>query len=139
MFYQNSLQIRAIVENIEKAHDFVYEFVRECGFSENIAHRCALSVDEVCSNVIEHGYQKNGHDKVIDVMCAADETHIMITIIDDAHPFNPLDNPSPDPLASLEDRPVGGWGIEIVRQYMDKVSYRYSNNRNQLILEKYHR
>ncbi|MCL4253614.1 MAG: ATP-binding protein [Anaerolineae bacterium] len=138
MLYQNSLQINAVVENIEKAHDFVYEFVLACGFGDAIAHRCALSVDEVCSNVIEHGYQQNGHDKVIDLVCVARENHIMITVIDDATPFNPLDIPSPDPRASINDRPVGGWGIEIVRKYMDKVSYRYSDNRNQLILEKYH-
>lgn len=138
MLYQNSLRINAIVENIGKAHDFVYEFVLACGFDDTIAYRCALAVDEVCSNVIEHGYQKSGHDKVIDLVCVAKENHIMITVIDDAIPFNPLDAPSPDKHASLEERSVGGWGIEIVRQYMDKVSYRYSENRNQLILEKYH-
>lgn len=137
MPHQDHLQINAVVENIEKAHKFVYEFVLANGFSDMVAYRCALSVDEVCSNVIEHGYQKQGHDKVIDLICVAQENRITIIIMDDAHPFNPLNIPPPDPHAPIDVRPIGGWGIEIVRQYMDKVSYRYVDNRNQLILEKY--
>lgn len=138
MLHEDSLQIIAIMENVEKACDFVAGFARSLGFSEDIAHRCSISVDEVCSNVIEHGYHHHGQTEVIDLICRAYEDHLIIIIMDDAKPFNPLDKADPNPHEPLEDRQIGGWGIAIVKKYMDRVTYHYANNRNQLTLEKYY-
>ncbi|MDZ4670541.1 MAG: ATP-binding protein [Phototrophicales bacterium] len=138
MVHEERLQIVAIMENVEKACEFVAKFARDLGFSEEMIHRCWISVDEVCANVIEHGYKENGHHEVIDVICHTDANLLIITFMDDSTPFNPLIKDDPDPYALLEDREVGGWGIFFVKKFMDNVTYRYQNNRNHLILEKYY-
>jgi sigma-B regulation protein RsbU (phosphoserine phosphatase) len=138
MVHEERLQIVAIMENVEKACEFVAKFARDLGFSEEMIHRCWVSVDEVCANVIEHGYKENGRHEVIDVICRADTNLLIITFMDDSTPFNPLTKDDPDPHALLEDRELGGWGIFFVKKFMDNVTYRYQNNRNQLILEKYY-
>jgi len=72
------------------------------------------------------------------VICRAYTDHIVIIVMDDAKPFNPLDKEDPNPHTSLDERQVGGWGIAIVKKFMDSVTYQHLNNRNQLILEKYY-
>ncbi|MDX2075112.1 MAG: ATP-binding protein [bacterium] len=138
MVHEEHLQIVAIMENVEKACEFVAGFARSSGFSDEMVHRCWISLEEICANVIEHGYQYNGQNEVIDVVCRAYTDHIVIIVMDDAKPFNPLDKEDPNPHTSLDERQVGGWGIAIVKKFMDSVTYRYLNNRNQLILEKYY-
>jgi sigma-B regulation protein RsbU (phosphoserine phosphatase) len=138
MLHEQSLQIVAIMENVEKACEFVANFARNLGFSDEMVHRCWVSVDEVCANVIEHGYKENGKYHVIDVTCRAYSDHLIIIFMDDAQPFNPLTKEDPDPKAPLEDREVGGWGIFFVKKFMDNVTYQYHDNRNQLTLEKYY-
>ena len=41
----------------------------------------------------------------------------------------------PDTDAALDDRPVGGLGVHLVREMMDEVSYRYEDGRNRLLLK----
>ena len=64
-----------------------------------------------------------------------DDRVAVITLEDRGIPFNPLKE-EPDIHLLLEDRPVGGLGIFIVRQTMDEVDYDYKNGKNVLCLKK---
>jgi serine/threonine-protein kinase RsbW len=55
---------------------------------------------------------------------------------DDGLAFNPLEMLAPDTKQPLEERPVGGLGIHLVRTLMDEVAYRRQNGRNLLVLKK---
>jgi serine/threonine-protein kinase RsbW len=134
---RHSLTIPAAVPHIEEACDFVTDMARSVGLSDDAVYHCCLSVEEICTNVIEHGYRAHQHDQVIDVQCILYVDHLRIVISDDAVPFNPLDNDDPDPSAPLCARHEGGWGVFFVKKYMDKVDYRYERNRNHFFMEKY--
>ena len=49
--------------------------------------------------------------------------------------FNPLDREAPDLQLPLEERPVGGLGIYMVRQFADSVEYQYRDGCNILRLK----
>ena len=49
---------------------------------------------------------------------------------------DPLARPGPELDRPLEDRPVGGLGIFLVRQLMDEASYERRHDRNRLVLKK---
>ena len=49
---------------------------------------------------------------------------------------NLLSNKAPDITAPVEDRPIGGLGIFLVRKTMDDVSYEYRNGKNILRIKK---
>ena len=73
----------------------------------------------------------------IEVTLTSDEDVFTVEIIDDGHAFNPLsDAPEPDLDAGIEDRPIGGLGIHLMRVMMDDVHYRREQNKNHLTLIK---
>jgi anti-sigma regulatory factor (Ser/Thr protein kinase) len=137
MFDEYRMQIPALIEHVESVCQFVSDIARSVGIDDDGVYRCYLAVEEICTNVIEHGYGYRGQDQVIDVVCRTFADRVEITIIDDAVAFNPLTLPDPDPGAPLSERKSGGWGFFFVKKYMDGVSYRYHHNRNYLTIQKY--
>ena len=55
---------------------------------------------------------------------------------DNGAAFDPLSVPAPDLTTSLDERAVGGLGLHLVRNLMDRVSYSRAGERNQLTLVK---
>ena len=54
----------------------------------------------------------------------------MVTITDDGIPFDPFSVKTPDTDLSIDEREIGGLGIHLVRNMMDKVSYQRKDNKN---------
>jgi sigma-B regulation protein RsbU (phosphoserine phosphatase) len=133
---EHRLTIPAVLENVEKACRFVAGIAQKMGMSDETVHRYYLAIEEICTNIIEHGYKYEGADAVIDVICREYSDRLSVTIIDDAKAFDPLIRNDPDPATPLSNRRSGGWGIYFVKKYMDEVTYSYENNRNHLTLEK---
>lgn len=131
---EQHLRIRAQIAEIAAASDFMLKVGQRAGMDDQQIHHCQLSIDEVCTNIIEHGYGFDNQDGVIDLVVQTQPERIVIIIYDDSRPFNPLLRPSPDPKASIEERKNGGWGIFFVKKFMDAVHYDHQNGRNQLTL-----
>ena len=51
-------------------------------------------------------------------------------------PFDPFARAAPDTSLSVEERPIGGLGIHLVGQLMDKVDYQRRDNHNVVVLVK---
>jgi anti-sigma regulatory factor (Ser/Thr protein kinase) len=133
---ENRLTIMGRLDEIARARDFVAAIARDIGFSDKSVHHCVLAVDETCTNIIEHGYQHQGHDKTIEIICLADPLKLIISIRDEGPAFNPLLRIDPDPATPLEEREHGGWGIYFVKEFMDQVLYSRDGNYNQLTMSK---
>jgi serine/threonine-protein kinase RsbW len=134
---ERRLTIPAVLEELPVAYDFVADAARTAGLDDEAVYHYHLSVEEVCTNVVEHGYHYQGQRETIEIVCREYPDRFSVTISDDAPPFNPLAVPEPDPSLPLSERKRGGWGIHFVRQYMDEVAYRYTNNQNHLMMIKY--
>ncbi len=131
------LSIMGRLEEIARIRDFVTAIAQEVGMSDQAIHHCALAIDETCTNIIEHGYQFDGANKTIEIICQSSSDGLMIHIRDEGPAFNPLIRPDPDPTADLEERSEGGWGIFFTKKVMDEVQYFRDGNYNQLSLSKY--
>ena len=92
-----------------------------------------LSLEEVVTNVINHGY-RNGGEHRFAVTFSADGDRVTAIVADDAPAFNPLARPEVDINAPLEERPIGGLGIHLVKKLMDEVRYEHRDGRNILTL-----
>ncbi len=96
--------------------------------------RIRLCVEEVVENVVRYAYDSgSGYMQVETVL---DKNIWRITFEDAGVPFNPLEKDDPDITLSAEERPIGGLGIFLCKQMMDRLEYRYTDGCNILIMEK---
>ena len=73
---------------------------------------------------------------MIDLRFSLENQSLKIIIIDDANPYNILDKENPHTSQSLEDKPIGGLGIFLVKHLMTNIDYEYRDGKNHLSLTK---
>ncbi|MFO7320143.1 MAG: anti-sigma factor antagonist [Chloroflexota bacterium] len=134
---ERRLRIPGLKDRIPAACDFVMHAARSAGLDERAVHHCQLAVDEAVTNIIEHGYRGDGLNQSIEIICRAERDRFVIVVVDDGPPFDPLWQSDPDPLASMEDREPGGWGIYFIKKVMDEVVYTDEAGRNSLMMVKH--
>ncbi|ATE66466.1 ATP-binding protein [Rhizorhabdus dicambivorans] len=92
--------------------------------------RLMIAFDELLSNIAHHG------GGTIELAITVDAGTLTARIADDGPRFDPLALPAPDTSLDIDDRPVGGLGIHLVREMMDEVRYVYDQGRNELTFRK---
>jgi serine/threonine-protein kinase RsbW len=120
---------------IERVVEFAERFGEEHQLPAEVVMTIHLVLDEVVANIINHGYDDTAEHQ-IRVTLAFDDAELGIRVEDDGRAFDPLQAPPPDLDLPLEERPVGGLGIHIVRSMMDAVEYQRNGDRNVLIMKK---
>jgi len=110
------------------------EVMHTHGFSSEDILDTQLAVEEIITNIINHGYKNAGGEIVI--YCRINVNQAEVRIRDDAPRFDPLSLPEPELDGTIENRKIGGLGIFLVRQVMDEISYRYENGQNILVMIK---
>jgi anti-sigma regulatory factor (Ser/Thr protein kinase) len=120
---------------IERACTAVEEFVSGRGLSSEVGYAVALTLDEIIANVIRYGYE-DGDEHIIRVRVWLDDDILSAQVADDGKPFNPLLKPAPDLDLPIDQRPIGGLGIHIMRTMMDDIEYRRLNGQNVLTVRK---
>ncbi len=127
------LKLEADPERLSDITDAVEELGERERWPPDFLFRMNLVLEEMTLNVMTHGRSAGASELEVVVVCEADT--VTVEIVDDGPRFDPLqDAPVPDPDASLDDRPVGGLGVYLVREMVDEVSYRYEDGRNRLLI-----
>jgi anti-sigma regulatory factor (Ser/Thr protein kinase) len=141
----SELEFFAIRGNIVQANDFVESFMLGCGFQLKEILSMVLAVEEAVTNIVMHGYR--GINGNISLKADFDGSKVTITIEDSGVPFDPMkskistvvdDNGDqvPSIKAGLEDRPIGGLGIHLIKSSVDDVEYTFYDGKNSLKLMK---
>lgn len=91
-----------------------------------------LVLEELVGNIIRHGRPEDPKSLKISLEVSLFEKGIQAVLKDNGIPFNPLKHPQPDLKANLEDRPIGGLGIALVRQKVNSIQYTHQKGQNQL-------
>ena len=129
------LQIAADLNNLAVIRRFIQEKATLLQVDLDTISDVVLAVDEVVNNIIVHGYRNKGG--MIDVIIKRQQDRIVVCLRDQAPVFDPTTLPAPDINLPLEQRPLGGMGVYLVMELMDKVSYRSPDEGgNELTLEK---
>ena len=124
------------MSELSKVVDFLDELGEDWGLPAGLVFSLNLVMEEALTNIILYGFEDNNRH-TIDInfgKSAAEE--LSITIIDDGLPYDPTLKADPDLSLSVEERPIGGLGIFLIKKIMDKVEYQRNNNNNFLILTK---
>jgi serine/threonine-protein kinase RsbW len=114
----------AHLADIGQLLDFVDAFCVQAAIGSEDQFDLRLAVEEVCANVMMHGYAQRAPGP-LEISFCADAEQATITISDRAAPFNPEHAPPPDLESSAEERAIGGLGWHLVRRIVDDMYYRY--------------
>ena len=116
------LFVAAQVENLAEIRRFVREEAAALGAVEEAICDLELAVDEAACNIIYHGYE--GLGGIIQVAVERDGDRLIVRLCDEAPLFDPTRYPLPNVTLPLEQRPLGGLGIFLIRQSVDETAYR---------------
>lgn len=134
---EESKSFSASLDSLEPIRDFLTAEGKLAGLDKSKIYKLCLAADEIATNIINYGYTKAGiANGIINIIIQSDEGRLTVTLEDTAVPFNPFDNKLPDDndlALPLEERPIGGLGILLAKENVDKYVYLYENGKNKNI------
>jgi len=114
---------------------FVMDFARTYTDNRKCLNDIELSLGEIFSNIAFYSSEDGTALTDVTVALSKENDTLCIEFSDNGIPFNPLDRPKPSLEENRKNKVVGGFGIYMVTQLMDDVSYRYED-KNILTLKK---
>ena len=110
-------------------------FSRDHQLADSVLQAADLALEEHLTNVMNYAHE-DGREHDILVRFETGPALFIIEVEDDGKPFNPLEAAAVDPSMPLDQKPVGGLGIHLIRSFMDGVHYERRANRNVLRMTK---
>lgn len=110
------------LQHLAELLDFVEISCEKFELDRTTSHNTKLAVEEICVNLLRHGYPENSSGS-IDVCLERQDDCLIITISDNAPSFAPNDAVSPDIDQDVDARQAGGLGLLLVRELMDEIHY----------------
>jgi sigma-B regulation protein RsbU (phosphoserine phosphatase) len=132
---KRSITLPNDVQTIPQLSEFVEGVGEELGFDMETTMSLNLALEEAVVNVMNYAYPKDTAGTV-QIDAEANDVRLKFTITDQGMPFDPTAKADADTTLSVEDRPIGGLGIFLVRQLMDSINYERVNGSNVLTLRK---
>ena len=112
----------ARLENLASLIEFVEKACRQTNAEQQVCLDIRLAVEEVCMNLIRHGYA-GMEPGPIRLNFQTDVEKIIIRIGDHAPQFHPQQAPRLKLNSEWQKRPVGGFGWHLIPQVMDQITY----------------
>ena len=107
--------------------------VRDLG--PQVGYVVNLSVDEVLTHTISHGYDDDEPHRIEIVVCMEGDT-VVIVIVDDGNALDLSRAPNAEFDVSIDDTDLDALGLFLVHQMMDGVEYRRLGGCNVVTLTK---
>lgn len=135
--HAGSITIRLPVDlkEIERLNRIVRQFGDLHEVPSRTLYAVNLALDEIVTNIVLHGFEDSTGQE-FEVRLTVEAGGVTGEVEDGGIAFNPLDAPAPDLTAPLDERALGGLGIHLVKNLMDKVNYRRDGAKNVLTILK---
>ena len=132
------IEVAATIENLSKVFTFLQDAFSELDIKTTTQRQIKMCVEEIYTNIANYAY--NPEVGAAKVTFAVDDeikpAKIIIKLYDSGKPYDPLKHEDPDFDLDLDDAPIGGLGIYLVKETMDTVKYESINGKNILTMEK---
>lgn len=132
---EKEIKIANNVDEIPRLADFVEELGAELELSPAMAMSINLALEEAVVNIILYAYpQDQLHEIRLKVTASAQQ--LIFLLSDSGMSFDPTRVPEPDVTLPLEERPIGGMGVFLIRKIMNEVTYERIDGENKLTMKK---
>ena len=122
-------------DQVDTVRKFFDDYSKENKLTEKTGHDIQMALDELLTNIVNYGYEDSDEHK-IDVRFGINDDAVRVEIIDDSKPYNILEQENPDISLSVEDKPIGGLGIFLIKKLMSNVDYYTKEGKNHLVMTK---
>ena len=122
-------------DQVDTVRKFFDDYSKENKLTEKTVHDIQMALDELLTNIVNYGYEDSDEHK-IDVRFGINDDAVRVEIIDDSKPYNILEQENPDISLSVEDKPIGGLGIFLIKKLMSNVDYYTKEGKNHLVMTK---
>ena len=131
----SSLSLNNDIQEMEKLEPFLNDFFERKKLDLSRLPQLDLALEEAVANVIMYAYPE-GERGTLELTLEKKEDYLQTCISDSGTPFNPLQQPEANLSSSIEERPIGGLGIHLIKEIMDQVEYQYKDGKNMLTMTK---
>ena len=129
----SELNIHNNLDEVTRLAEWCEQIGEEASLGMPEVFQLNLALEEAVSNVINYAYP--GQEGMpISLVMNGEDTLFVFTLTDEGIPFNPLESEEPDLTLGAEERPIGGLGIFLVKQLMEKVEYSRTEGKNILTM-----
>ena len=122
-----TLEVPADVEQLGKVNDFLHSELNRRLCPQRVQNQLDIAVEELFVNVCHYAYRDapaGTEGKVlVQRTFNADPPSIVVDIIDEGAPFDPLAKPDAVTPDNIEDVPIGGLGILMAKKCTDDMRY----------------
>ena len=118
-----------------RAVESLQEFGRSKGIPEKTLFGLALALEECGSNIVNHALRRDP-DQTFQVLLEHTPHAMTIELRDRGPAYDPTAPESSSPALPSNEEQCGGWGIQLVRRYMDQIRYAREAGENVLRLTK---
>ena len=126
-----SLRVTGKLESLEKISKYVLSVAQKAELSKKDTYRLRLAVDEIATNIIIHGYEEAEIEGEIICTSTIDEQAITIYLEDTGVEYDSTLQEQPNNLDTpLEQREIGGLGIYLAINGVDRFKYERIGNCN---------
>ena len=129
------LTLRNDIRQISLLPGFLEDVTRDMDIDPSVVSQLNLALEEAVANVINYAYPE-GTEGTVDINARREGNNLSFVISDSGSAFDPTARESVDISAGVEERPIGGLGIHLIREIMDTVSYERQEGRNILTITK---
>ena len=118
------LTVPGNLESLSAIAQFVIKAARLARLDEKTTYKLRLAVDEIATNIIQHGYAAAGLTGEITCCAELDDNHLTIALEDWGLAYNSPKHSQPTNLQQpLTQRPMGGLGIYLAIHNVDDFQY----------------
>ena len=132
---RKELRIKNQISELEKVAQFIEEIGEELGLSMELQMNLNLVMEEMVTNVIFYAYPQ-GEVADIELLAKSDGKELTFVLSDQGKEFDPTAKEDADLDVNPADRELGGMGIFIVKNIMNKVTYQRLEGKNLLTMTK---
>ena len=112
----------------------VEEFGDANGLPQPKVYVVNLALDELITNVVSYGFGGVA-DPEIRITLRLEAGALILIMEDNGRPFDPTQDVPTDISSALDERPIGGLGLHLVKSFADRLSYEFAAGRNRVTVE----
>lgn len=133
------VEVPASMEYLGDVMGMISGLLEDIGCGEDTKRYIEVSAEELFTNIASYAYQPG--EGMVRVECslvpAKDGADVILSFCDSGRPYNPFVREDPDFNLPIEERPVGGLGVYMVKEFMDKAEYCHKDGCNVTTITKY--